>query len=614
MLKKLLSAVAYLALFLVATALFTYFLFPLDRLREYVEAKVNLSSKYRLEIGTLEREGLGRLVLSDISLGVNRKLIKRKSASPAAPAPRPAAASETEVDSPPAAGEDLKAETTAEVTAEKDEFTYIDIDRVAIDFDITDLMNPSSVALGLTVDLLGGVIEDGRIELVQQGGQTRTALSLPVIQDIEFGETEFFGALFSALLPSMRSDRVNGYLGEGSVELVPQMEDELVWYEGTVEVELGDIVALEPILVQRLPKVAEAVEIPLTDMRLGKCVFRLRIDRKDLINELNNVKTKHQTATAVLFEKGECKGESLDYYIRDNSFIIFPGKAGFSKGEMDFWTKLAFNPDYFDDERNDENGNPLTKNKELGQGLEFDRRWQRAQDIDGFYWMHCKGKVSKPRCRRGLPAEEKRRKKALKALEKKQKKAEAKKRRKEQKEAASKAAKLQKDAHLGGADDDDGAAAKRREDARKRAEERRLEREARRKERAEAKDSGPAGPRQPQPPTDAGLEEEGEEEGEEEEGAEEGEEYIEGEDGEEGEIGQEEEYEEGEEPLDDEESPEDEEPMDGEELPEDDDGIVDDEAYPEEGAEGDLPPDSPEPMDGEELPAEEDGPSVRPFP
>jgi hypothetical protein len=598
MLKKLLSAVAYLVLFLVATALFTYFLFPLDRLREYVEAKANLSSKYRLEIGSLEREGMGRLVLSDITLGINRKLIKRKSSNAPAPIPAPAAKLDPEEGDQTDAAKQPAVEATPKEAAEENEFTYIDIDRIAIDFDITELMNPSNIALGLTIDLLGGIIENGRIELVQQGGQTRTALSLPIIQDIEFGETEFFGALFSALLPSMRSDRVNGYLGDGTIELIPLMDEELFWYEGTVDIELGDIVALEPILVQRLPKVAEAVEVPLTDMRLGKCVFRLRVDRKDLMDELNNVKTKHQTATAVLFEKGECKGESLDYYIRKNSFILFPAKAGFSKGQMDFWTKLAFNPDYFDDERNDENGIPLTKNKELGQGLEFDRQWQRAQDVDGFYWMHCKGKLSKPRCRRGLPAEEKRRKKALKDLEKKQKKEEAKKRREERSKATSKEPEIPKGVRLG-KDADDDAAAERQENARKRAEERRLEREARRKEREAAKENGP---RQPQPP-DRSLDEgdnpddEGTEEGEEGE-------YAEGEEGEE------EGYEEGEEEEDEEGALE--EGEEGEEE-EEGEGGIDDQAYPEEGGEGDLPPDSPEPMDGEELP-EEDHPSVRAFP
>lgn len=602
MLKKLLALVAYLLIFLMATMLFTYFLFPLDRLREYVEAKANLSSKYRLEIGALEREGMGRLVLSDVTLGVNRKLIKRRSAPPAPTPPPPAPSDDPEEEKDKA--EKTKAKGAKEEVVEKEEFTYIEIERIAIDFDITELIDPTNIALGVTVDILGGIIENGRIELVRQGEQTRTALSLPIIQDIEFGETEFFGALFSALLPSMRSDRVSGYLGDGSIELVPMLEDEISWYQGEIKIELGDIIALEPTLVQRLPKVAEAVEIPLTDMRLGKCVFHLRVDRKDLLDELSNVKTKNQTATAVLFEKGECKGESLDYYIRPNSFIIFPPKGGFSKGQMDFWTKLAFNPDYFDDERKDEDGIALTKNKELGQGLEFDRKWQRSQDVDGFYWMHCKGKLSKPRCRRGLPAEEKRRKKALKDLEKKQKKEEAEKRKElRAKEAAAKPP-VPNGVHPGATSDVDDAAAKRQADIRKRAEERRLEREARRKEREEAAEAAAPTPRQPQPPGDSG-----EVEGEEplEEGEEEG--YIEGE----GEEGEEEGYvdEEGEEG--DEEPGDEGEPMEGDEPMENHDGVLDDEAYPEEGEVGDLPPDSPEPMDGEEFPAEE-GDSVRPFP
>ncbi len=602
MLKKLLALVAYLLIFLMATVLFTYFLFPLDRLREYVEAKANLSSKYRLEIGALEREGLGRLVLSDVTLGVNRKLIRRKSETPPPPAPLPTTPGDDAAEDPDKT-EKPEPEKAAEAAAEIEEFTYIDIERIAIDFDIFELMSPSSIALGLTVDILGGVIENGRVELVRQGDQTRTALSLPVIQDIEFGETEFFGALFSALLPSMRSDRVSGYLGDGSIELVPMFEDEIAWYQGDMKIELGDIVALEPILVQRLPKVAEAVEIPLTDMRLGKCVFHLRVDRKDLIDELNNVKTKEQTATAVLFEKGECKGESLDYYIRQNSFIIFPAKGGFSKGQMDFWTKLAFNPDYFDDERNDEDGVALTKNKELGQGLEFDRQWQRAQDVDGFYWMHCKGKLSKPRCRRGLPEEEKRRKKALNDLEAKQKKEEAKKRTELRAKEALPSPPVPKGVHLGASADDDDAAAKRQADIRERAEERRLEREARRKERAESAASPT--PRQPQPPTEAATDDGDDpvDEGGQEAG------YDEGEEGEEGEEG----YVEGEGEEGEEEPMDEGEPIEGEERVEDHPGLLDDEAYPEEGEVGDLPPESPEPMDGEEHPLEDEG-SVRPFP
>jgi hypothetical protein len=593
MLKKLIAAVAYLLLFCVATALFAYFLFPLDRLREYVENKTNLSSKYRLEIGSVEREGLGRLVLTDISVGVNKKLIKRKTAptppplsAPATPVPEDDEPAETAPGNGTPASQPPGSEDNA-----RDDFTYIDIDSVVVDFDLMEMLDPSAISLGLNVELLGGFIENGRIELLQEGGKTRTAIYLPTIQDLQFGETEFFGALFSALLPSMRSDKVKGYLGDGAVELVPDSDDGASWYKGTIEIELGDIVAIEPILVQRMPKTTEAVEVPLTDMRLGKCTFKLRIDRKDQIDELDKVKTKYQAATAVLFEKGECKGESLDYYVKENSFILFPAKAGFSKGNMDFWTKLAFNPDYFEEERLDDEKQPVTKNKELGQGLEFDRTWQRAQDVDGFYWMHCKGKLSKPRCRRGLPEEEKRRKKALADMEKKQKKEAALKFKEAQKKEVEAAPPKLPGGTGTSPEELIDAAEKRREEARERAEARRKEREERRKEALDNR-----APAQPSPPPEVGSPTEPGDEGEGvEEGTEEG--YGDGEEGleEEG-FGEEE---------------GDDEPVEGDEEPPADDGLVDDEAYP---AEGELPPESPEPMGDEELPAEGEEAMVAPFP
>jgi hypothetical protein len=595
MLNKLLSIVAYTVLFLLATVLFVYFLFPLDQLRQYVEARVNLSSKYRLEVGSIERDGLGRMVLSDLSVGVNRKLFKRKDAKSAALAQLPA----------PEAG--VVGEAPEEPADEADEFSYIDIEKVTIDFDLTELLDPSSVALGLNVELLGGLVEDANIEFVSTDFGTRAAVHLPTIQDLQFGETEFFGALFSALLPSMRSDKVTGYLGEGRIELEPANDEEDAWYKGEVEIELGDIVALEPILLQRMPNIKEAVEVPLTDMRLGRCIFRLRVDRKDNLTELDKVKTKHQAATVILFEKAECKGESLDYYIKENSFILLPPKTPFSKGNMDFWTKLAFNPDYFEEERKDEAGQPLTKNKELGQGLEFDRSWQKAQDVDGFYWMHCKGKLSKPRCKRGLPTEEKRRKDAIKELERKQEKEEAAKRKEEErKKALERAAAGAGAAGIETAPKETNsameAAEKRREEARKRAEERRKEREARR-----AAQTPPTGVRQPTPPpTDAGLrdEPEGHDEGLEPEGGyEEGEEYpeeegtLEGEEGEEGAEG-----------------------VAGEEYPPE--GV--DEAYPPAEEGGEHLEGEPyegegervgEPLgEGEELPPEGEEPMVAPFP
>jgi len=438
MLRKLVAALGYACLFLVSTLLFSYFMFPLDKLVEYLEAKANTSSKYRIEIDGVERDGLGRIVLSDVNIGVGKRLLRRP--DPAAiPLPSPDAAASPE-----------------------DEFSYLGIDEVSVDFGLLQLLDPSDVTLGVSMNLLGGTINEGEVGITQEDEKVRIALNLPTIEGLQLGETEFFGAFFSALLPSVKTNRVEGTLETGAVTLEPQSEEESSWYSGRIDVELAEIVAMSPVLAQRMKRTSEVVEVPLTDMRLGRCTFNIRLDRKDRIEELDKVKTRLEDATVVFFEKGECKGESLDYYIKEESFMLLPPKGGLAKGTMDLWTKLAFNPDYFEEERV-EDGKPLTRNKELGQGLEFDRMWQQAQDVDGFYWMHCKGTLSKPKCTRGLPAEEKRRKAAQKELEKKK-----------EKEAAKAAKKVRSPSPA-----ESSAAEKRKSAAQERAERLRKEREMR---------------------------------------------------------------------------------------------------------------------------------------
>lgn len=397
MFRKLLAGLGYAVLFLVSTLIFSYFMFPLDRLVEYIEAKVNASSRYQLEIDSVEQDGLGKLVLTDVTIGVSKKLLKR---------PNPG---------------------TADIVGEKvergagDDFTYLEIDEISIDFGLLQLLGSNDLTFSISMALLGGNVSNAEVRVNRDEKGIRFALSMPSIEGVRLGETEFFGSFFSALFPSVRTNRVNGVLESGSVVLEPGRDEDGSWYSGRIDAELADIVALAPILVQRLKRTGEVVEIPLTDMRLGRCTFNIRVDRKDRMEELDKVKTKHKAATAILFEKGECKGESLDYYIKRNSFILFPPKGALAKGKMDLWTKLAFNPDYFEEDRL-EGTDRVTHNRELGQGLEFDSMWQKAQDVDGFYWMHCKGTLLKPKCKRGLPAEEKRRKAALKELKKKQEK------------------------------------------------------------------------------------------------------------------------------------------------------------------------------------------------
>jgi hypothetical protein len=533
MIRKSLAVVAYITLFLLAVVLFSYFLFPLDRLREFVERKANTSTKYRLEIDSLERDGLGRLVLSGVNVGVNRKLFRRKGAEPAGTAVGPAGAVQPpagvvggpaaapEAGGPPEGTDGEPEEPAAAEAAEQaderegterdtGEFSYVLVDQVTVDFSLAQLLNPTDVTLGVEMDLLGGTIRGGEIEIMSEEGRTMAAVRLPAIEGLQLGETEFFASIFSAILPSLRTDHVNGSLQSGSVVLEPAREEELTYYKGQVDLDLSDIVAEAPVLAQRMPRTAQVVEVPLTDMRLGRCVFEIRIDRKEQIEELDKIKARKEGSTAILFERGDCKGESLDYYIRPNSFILFPPKAPFVKGQMDLWTKLAFNPDYFDEEKKGPDGKAVTRNKELGQGLQFDRLWQTAQDADGFYWMHCTGTLSKPKCKRGLPPDEKRRLQAKKEMEKQRKADEAKARAgTEPPGAASSAGGSDSEAVLIPSAPPESPSAKRLREARERAERLRAEREARR-DRPSITDRPAAMteplPVQPLEPTDRGEE------------------------------------------------------------------------------------------------------------
>jgi hypothetical protein len=479
MLRKIITVLAYILLFLLSVVLFAYFTFPLEKLRDYIERKVNTSPKFRLEIEEIERDGLGALVLSNVQVGVNRKLVGPRGPKPGAPpatsppakAPASAAAApagaETEDEGAAKEAEEGETEETQAEKADED-FFFVTIDSITVDFSPLMLFDPSDISIGVSMELLGGTVEDGTIELIGHEGKTRVALDFPTIAELHLSDTEFFGKLFSSLLPSMKADKVNGIIEKGAFSLRPEVEEEIQFHTGRIDLELTELVAMAPVLIQYMKRTQQKVELPLTDLKLGRCTFALRIDRKDRIEELDKVKTPDQQATAVLFEKAECKGESLDYFIAENSFILLPQKASFAKATMDFWTRMAFNPDYFEEERLEE-GKPVTKNKEMGQGLDFDPTWQKAKDLEGFYWMHCKGTFSKPKCKRGLPPEEKRRKKAMEKLEKDKLKEKQKADKAREKEEAKN---LRKNAPPPAASGRDAAASARarREDARKEAE------------------------------------------------------------------------------------------------------------------------------------------------
>ncbi|GEM_PF-6203157 len=465
MFSKILGALGYIVLYLFTLLLFTYWTFPLERLKDYIVVTSSQSEKYRLEIEEIDREGMGALVFTGVRVGIHRKMLKRPGSEAAAkkgPAKAPGAmapkaddikeegslelegipgkrsksakaalksgkgdsksddedeGNDEEVDEE--ADEEADEETKEIITIlSSDEFSFIPIDYIRVSYDVFDLITYKEFTIGLYMELLDGVVEGGEIEVKRVGEQTRTAIRLPEITGVELGEAEVFGVLFSALLPTVRTERVEGTLDRGSIVVEPEEEEGLPYSSGRVELEFSGIVANSPLLVSRVRNMPPT-EVPLTDMYLGKCIFNVRIDNKDNIDELNRVKDKSKDkdkqatkiTTAILFEKGECKGNSLDYYIRENSYVLLPSSGKMVDGKMELWTKLAFSPSYFD-EKKVEDGEVMTRNQELGKGLEFDPLWQEAQDVDGYYWMHCQGSLGQPRCKRELPPDEKSKKDA----------------------------------------------------------------------------------------------------------------------------------------------------------------------------------------------------------
>jgi hypothetical protein len=400
MIRRMLSILLWFTLFLCSIVIFVYLFFPLEKVKEYVEFQVNASGKVSLSVETLDHAGLGAWMMEGVRVGVQRKMLDSR---------KP-----TKGEAAPAKG--------GQDRAEVDPYTWIDIDTFRLGVSLWDLLtDPGTIQVSFDMELLGGTIEGGQLILDGELGMDRPSIQLPVIRDLALGETELFATGFSAVLPSLRADHVTGVLVSGLVDLSPGMEDDLQWYEGELELELEDIVARAPVLVNRVPD-AGVVEIPLTDLRLGTCVFDVRVGRRDRMEELDQTPVKGKPGTTIRFEKGECKGESLDYFIEKNSVIMLPPSGPMAKGTLELWTRMAFSPDYFEEGR-EEGGKVVTKNRELGQSLEFDRLWQTSRDVDGYYWMHCQGSIGSPRCRRTLPPAEEARKATQKRVEEERKRA-----------------------------------------------------------------------------------------------------------------------------------------------------------------------------------------------
>jgi len=605
MFRKLLAILVSTALFLTAFAVFVFLLIPVESFSSWMQHKVNESETVQIDIGETERMSQGTIVLREISLDLDFSAFRKAKKKPeeahdAAVAPAPAEdlkpgalkgkGAAAAAFPPPAKGGALAGVDVSGFGFEP-EGGHIDIDELKISVSPWDLLSPGSVSVEFSMDLLGGVIDDAEMWFSKRHGYDMPRVYIGNIEDLDMEQAPALGALFSAIIPYIKTGQLMGSIDAGSVLLEPtEIEavgdaadagaETLTKYVGEISLSLADVVARGPVFLLRFKKDGKKIaeeRFRLTDLRLGDCDFVIKVAPPSEMKELTPDQRKRD-GTAVLFSKGVCSGDSIDIALRKKSYLRIPEEGGFKAARINFWIKSAYSSEYFREEEK-EDGVVVTQNHALDQAMRFKARgFQRAQDVDGYYWMNCIGPLSKAQCKRRLPPEEKRRKKAAEDR-KKREKDEARKAERAEKEAARKvdreAARKERDIRTdSGKPDVKMVSPPGRSDGTKRADRPTIPRPENGIVAPGTDDEGLVDePLDNEPLDEEGLDEEGfDEEGFDDEG------------------------EEDEEPLEDDEGVDDE----GEEPSEhEDDEGEDDEGEDDEGEEGDEPLEDGEPLDDE---------------
>ena len=454
MFRKLLAILVSTALFLAAFAVFAFLLIPVESFSSWMQHKVNESEIVQIDIRETERTSPGTFVLREISLDLDfsafRKAKKKsEEAADLKPDGLNGKAAAT-ADAPPETGGALAGVDVSGFGFEP-EGGHIEIDELEISVSPWDLLSPGSVSVEFRMDLLGGVVDDAEMWFSKSHGYDMPRVYIGNIEDLDMEQAPALGALFSAIIPYIKTGQLMGTIDAGSILLEPtEVEavgdaadagaETLTKYVGEISLGLADVVARSPVFLLRFKKDGKKIaeeRFRLTDLRLGDCDFVIKVAPPSEMKELTPDQRKRD-GTAVLFSKGVCSGDSIDIALREKSYLRVPEEGGLKAARINFWIKSAYSSEYFREEEK-EDGVVVTQNHALDQAMRFKAQgFQRAQDVDGYYWMNCVGPLSKAQCKRRLPPEEKRRKKAEEDR-KKREKDEARKAERAEKEAARKA-------------------------------------------------------------------------------------------------------------------------------------------------------------------------------
>ncbi|MFH1532487.1 MAG: hypothetical protein ABIK09_17310 [Pseudomonadota bacterium] len=433
MLRKLLAILLSITLFLAAFVVFIFLMIPVESITNWLQHKVNDSETIQLDIGGTERLSPGTIVLSDITLDLDfaafRKARKRSEAAQDAAAAAASKLPGADLEAAPSAADEEPAKGGALASTEVSGFGFepangrLIINELELAFSPMDLLTPGAFSVEFRLDLMGGLIDDAELWFSSRTGYDKPRIFIGNIESLDMEQAPALSALFSAMFPYIRTDRLSGTVDTGSVLLEPvEVEavgdiaeegvESITKYVGEISISLMDVVARSPVFLLRFKKDGKKIaeeQFRLTDLKLGECDFVIKVSPPSEMKELGPDQRKRD-GTAILFTKGVCSGESIDIALREKSYLRIPEKEGLKGARVDFWIKSAYSSEFFREEEKVD-GVVVTQNKALDQAMRFKARgFQLAQDVDGYYWMHCVGPLTNASCKRQLPPEEKRRK------------------------------------------------------------------------------------------------------------------------------------------------------------------------------------------------------------
>jgi hypothetical protein len=434
MMRKLLTIVVSVALFLAAFAIFVFLMIPVGSITSWAQHKINDSETIQLDIGETERTSPGTIVLRDISLDLDfSKVRKARKASEDALDAAAAAASKLpgSAAGAPEVPEEEPAKGGALAGAEVSGFGFdpangrLEVDELELWFSPMDLLTPGAFSVEFRMDLMGGLIDDAELWFDSGKGYDKPRIYIGNIESLDMEQAPALSALFSAMFPYIKTDQLSGTIDTGSVLLEPtEVEavgdiaeegvESLTKYVGEISLSLMDVVARAPVFLLRYKKDGKKIaeeRFRLTDLKLGECDFVIKVSPPSEMKELSPDQRKRD-GTAILFTKGVCSGESIDIALREKSYLRIPEKGGLKGARVNFWIKSAYSSEFFREEEKVD-GVVVTQNRALDQAMRFKARgFKLAQDVDGYYWMNCIGPLTHAKCKRQLPPEEKRRKQA----------------------------------------------------------------------------------------------------------------------------------------------------------------------------------------------------------